>query len=167
MKHTIISLIALLTLSCAFVACDDDDDNAVYVNPVTPETVAAGTYEGEWERLSISDSALEVGPGYVIILSDTANVVTAQFISEQFNLDKQAVANITYAGEGFYYFNYSTTSDLGAEFAGRVDASQVNSVSFTIKQVDGRKIKEFKYSFKGTKISNETTLTDDAETGIE
>ena len=91
-----------------------------------------------------------------MILPDTVNIVTAQFVSEQFNLDKQAIANITYAGERFYYFNYSTTTDLGVEFAGIIDENQVNQVSFTIKQVDGRKIKEFKYAFKGAKISDET-----------
>ena len=156
MKHTIISLVSLFALSGAFFACNDDDDNVVYVNPVTPETVAAGTYEGEWERLSISDSTLETGAGYIVILSDTVNIVTAQFVSEQFNLDKQAIANISYAGERFYYFNYYTTTDLGVEFAGIIDENQVNQVSFTIKQVDGRKIKEFKYAFKGAKISDET-----------
>ena len=156
MKHTIISLVSLFALSGAFFACNDDDDNVVYVNPVTPETVAAGTYEGEWERLSISDSTLETGAGYIVILPDTVNIVTAQFVSEQFNLDKQAIANISYAGERFYYFNYSTTTDLGVEFAGIIDENQVNQVSFTIKQADGRKIKEFKYAFKGAKIPGAT-----------
>ena len=75
MKHAIISLVSLLALSCAFFACNDDDDNVVYVNPVTPETVAAGTYEGEWERLSISELTLEKGAGYIVILTDRVNKI--------------------------------------------------------------------------------------------
>ena len=157
MKQTIISLIALLIFSGVFFACNDENEDAIYINPVTPAVAAAGTYEGEWERLSFSDSVLEVGPGDIIIAPDTSYVATISFRSEQFSLDKQVLANITYANDRFYYFNYSTTTDLGVEFAGIVDENLVNTVSFTIKQVDGRKIKEFKYTFRGIKIVNEVT----------
>ncbi len=165
MKHLIISLVYLLALSNVFCACNDDDENAVYINPQTPDIIAAGTYEGEWERILLSDSTVKVEPGTVIITSDTAYIVKLQFSSEAFSLQKEAFGNITYADGGFYYFNYSTVNELKAPFVGSVDGNHVNRVSFTIKQADGRKIKEFKYTFKGLKVS--TVGTSNVETKVE
>ncbi len=146
-----------MTMACSFMACSSDDDYEVVVNPVTPETVAAGTYEGEWTRMLLTDSTEATNPGQIIIESDTAYIAKVKFVSESFNLSKEVTANITYANNGFYYFNYSTVNDLKAAFSGKVDAEGRNTIVFTIKQVDGRKIKEFKYSFSGLKTSTSTT----------
>ncbi len=145
-----------MTMGCSFMSCSSDDENEVVVNPVTPETVAAGTYEGEWTRVLVTDGSEATNPGQIIIEADTAYIARIKFVSEDFKLEKEVTANITYANGGFYYFNYSTVNELKAAFAGKVDAEGRNAITFTIKQVDGRKIKEFKYSFNGMKTSAST-----------
>lgn len=151
----IFSFIAWMALAAGFVACDNEvEDYDVRINPITPDSVAAGVYEGTWERMLLSDSSVVEGEGSVVIKADTAYLVTLRFISEEFNLDKSAVANITYANKGIRYFNHvaDPNSDLKTAFVGQIDEDGVNSTSFTITQMENRRVKKFKYTFAGRKV---------------
>ena len=118
----IFPFIALMALVAGFSACDNEVDSyKVSINPITPDVAAAGVYEGTWERMLLSDSSVVEGEGRVVVESDTAYLVKLHFISEDFNLDKSAVANITYANSGFYYYNSTESTELKTTFFGSVN----------------------------------------------
>ncbi len=103
------------------------------------------------ERMLLSDSTVLEGPGTVTIVSDSAYLITLHFQSEEFELDKSAPANITFANNGYNYFNYTTSTDLKCAFTGTIDADGVNTISFTITQMENRRVKKFQYTFNGVK----------------
>lgn len=150
----IFSFIAWMALFAGFAACDNEVESYdVRINPITPDSAAAGVYEGTWERMLLTDSSVVEGEGRVVIESDTAYLVTLHFISEEFNLDKSAVANITYANKGFRYFNHvvDAKSELKAAFVGQIDEDGMNTTSFVITQMENRRVKKFQYTFVGRK----------------
>lgn len=150
----ILSLIAWFGLTACFMACDNDVESYdVRINPITPDSTAAGLYEGTWERMLLTDSSVVEGEGSVVIESDTAYLITLHFVSEEFNLKKSAVANITYANGGYQYFNHvvDPNSELKAAFVGQISKEGVNTTSFTITQMENRRVKKFKYTFVGRK----------------
>lgn len=156
MKKLIYSFIALLAVGCSFMACDNEvEEYDIHINPITPDSAAAGVYEGTWTRMLLTDSSTVEGTGRVVIESDTAYLVALHFISEEFALDKSATANITYANEGFYYFNNSSTNDLKVTFYGSIDKEGVHTTSFVINQVENRRVKKFQYTFTGVKVADE------------
>lgn len=151
------SFMVWMTLLTGFVACDNEvEDYDVRINPITPDLMATGVYEGIWERMLLSDSSVVEGEGSVIVEADTAYLVTLHFISEEFGLDKSAVANITYANKGLRFFNHvaDPNSELKAAFVGLIDEEGVNTTSFTITQMENRRVKKFRYSFVGRKIDS-------------
>lgn len=153
----IFSFVVAMVLVAGFVACDNEvEDYDVRINPITPDSAAAGVYEGIWERMLLTDSSVVEGEGQIIIESDTAYLVTLKFISEEFNLNKSAVANITYANKGFRYFNHvaDPKSELKAAFVGQIDEEGINTTSFTITQMENRRVKKFQYTFVGRKADN-------------
>lgn len=152
MKKLIYSFMAWMTLCCGFVACDNEvEDYAVTINPVTPDQAAAGVYEGTWTRMLLTDSSIVEGEGSIVVESDTAYLIKLHFVSEDFSLDKSAVANITYANGGCYYFNNTTATELKATFVGSISEEGVNTTSFTITQMENRRVKKFQYTFSGRK----------------
>lgn len=159
MKRTIFALITLLSISCAFVACDDDnDEDIIYTHSQTPDLEAAGVYEGTWTRTLLKNSEptddIVDGIGTLTIESDTAYLISLKFECEELGLAQSAIANITYSNGGYYYLNYSTANDLKCAFTGTIDDEGVNTISFTVTQVDGRRVKYFKYVFSGTKTAS-------------
>lgn len=153
----IFSLIAWFVLTAGFVACDNEVEGYdVDINSITPDLSAAGLYEGTWERMLLTDSSVVVGEGSIIIESDTAYLVTLHFKSEEFDLDKSSIANITYTNGGYRYFNHvaDPNSDLKAAFVGQISKEGVNTTSFTITQMENRRVKKFKYTFVGTKTDD-------------
>lgn len=149
----IFPFIALMALVAGFSACDNKiEDYNVSINPITPDVAATGVYEGTWERMLLTDSSVVEGEGRVVIESDTAYWVTLHFISEDFKLDKSAVANITYANSGFYYFNNTVNTELKTTFFGTVDEEGLHTTTFIINQVENRRVKKFQYTFAGRKV---------------
>lgn len=155
----IVPFIAMMALVAGFSACDNEVEGYnVSINPITPDVAARGVYEGTWERMLLTDSSVVESEGRVVIESDTAYLITLQFISEVFNLDKSAVANISYANKGFHYFNHvaDPQSDLKASFVGQIDKDGMNTTSFTITQMENRRVKKFQYTFRGRKVDSHT-----------
>lgn len=145
----------LMILGSSWIACDNEvEDYDIKINPVTPDLSAVGVYEGTWERMLLTDSSIVKGEGHVVVESDTAYLISLQFVSEDFKLDKSAVANITYANGGYYYFNNSDKTDLKATFYGTISKDSELTSSFTINQVENRRVKKFQYTFVGRKVEN-------------
>ena len=154
MKKLLYSLFAILSLGVAFVACDDDDDDASFVgtNDGHPEVAAEGVYTGTWTRILSEDTAYAEGT-MTVTATDSAYCADFAFYSEEFDLDVASVANITYAGSStkFYYANVSSDGNgLGANFAGVIEDGEATAM-FTITQKVGRQSYEYQYRFTGTK----------------
>lgn len=149
----LIYLCAILAASAfCLTACDNDVEGYdVTINPTTPDLAASGIYEGTWTRMLLTDSTTTEAEGQIVIETDTAYLVDVHFLSGDFNLDKSVIANITYANDGFIYFNNMSNTDLKTSFVGRIDGERVNTVSFTISQVENRRVKKFQYTFSGRK----------------
>jgi hypothetical protein len=152
MKKYIFSAIAALALSCAFVACGDDNDDPSINYDKTAAQGSAGTYSGTWTRTG--DDGSETYSGSVTLEAGSgANVTNVTFSCPETSLDATSIANVWHANYGYQFHNQtaSTANGLGTSFAGRIDENGNMSTSFTINQRVGRKNYEFKYEFIGKK----------------
>ena len=152
MKKYIFSAIAALALSCAFVACGDDNDDPSINYDKTAAQGSAGTYSGTWTRTG--DDGSETYSGSVTLEAGSgSNVTNVTFSCPETSLDATSIANVWHANYGYQFHNptASTANGLGASFAGRIDENGNMSTSFTINQRVGRKNYEFKYEFIGKK----------------
>ncbi len=153
MKKLLYPLFFALALGFTFVSCDDDDLYTPTPNPVTPETVAAGVYEGTLTRTQTNTGAVETSTGTVTVVADSAYCADIVFdCAGDFSYQAKGVANITYANDGFYFFNnLASGNGLGAIFSGTIDADDNLNTSFTITQRQGFTSVTFKYEFEGKK----------------
>ena len=152
MKKYIFSAIAALALSCAFVACGDDNDDPSINYDKTAAQGSAGTYSGTWTRTG--DDGSETYSGSVTLEAGSgSNVTNVTFSCPETSLDATSIATVWHANYGYQFHNQtaSTANGLGASFAGRIDENGNMSTSFTINQRVGRKNYEFKYEFIGKK----------------
>ena len=152
MKKYIFSAIAALALSCAFVACGDDNDDPSINYDKTAAQGSAGTYSGTWTRTG--DDGSETYSGSVTLEAGSgANVTNVTFSCPETSLDAISIANVWHANYGYQFFNQtaSTANGLGVSFAGRIDENGNMTTSFTISQKVGRKNYDFKYEFIGKK----------------
>lgn len=156
MKKLLYSLFAVLVMGAAFVACDDDDDDASFVgtNDGHPEIAAEGVYTGTWMQVYTTDEDTSYAEGTMTVTAtDSAYCADFAYYCEDFDLDVSSVANITYAGSStkFYYANGSSDGNgLGANFAGVIEDGEATAM-FTITQKVGRKSYEYTYRFTGSK----------------
>ena len=152
MKKYIFSAIAALALSCAFVACGDDNDDPSINYDKTAAQGSAGTYSGTWTRTG--DDGSETYSGSVTLEAGSgANVTNVTFSCPETSLDATSIANVWHANYGYQFHNQtaSAANGLGTSFAGRIDENGNMSTSFTISQKVGRKNYDFKYEFIGKK----------------
>jgi hypothetical protein len=152
MKKYIFSAIAALALSCAFVACGDDNDDPSINYDKTAAQGSAGTYSGTWTRTG--DDGSETYSGSVTLEAGSgANVTNVTFSCPETSLDATSIANVWHANYGYQFFNQtaSAANGLGVSFAGRIDENGNMTTSFTISQKVGRKNYDFKYEFIGKK----------------
>ena len=151
MKRFIYSVIAVLALGCTFVACGDDNDDPSIDFTTTAEQGSAGTYSGEWTR--ISSEGTDVYSGTVTLAAAGTNATNVTFSCPDASIEATSIANVWHANYGYQFFN-QTVSDankLGVAFSGRIDEAGNIDASFTLSQRVGRKNYEFKYEFIGKK----------------
>ena len=141
----------MLALSCTFVACGDDNDDPSIDFTSSAEEGSAGTYTGEWTR--ISSEGTNVYSGTITLTAAGTNTTNVTFSCPDASINATSIANVWHANYGYQFFN-QTTSDankLGVAFSGRIDESGNLDASFTLSQRVGRKNYEFKYEFRGKK----------------
>lgn len=152
MKKFIYSVIAVLALGCTFVACSDDNDDPSIDFTSSAEQGSAGTYNGEFSRLS-DDGTIDTYSGTITLAAAGTNATNVTFSCPDASLDATSIANVFHANYGYQFFN-QTVSDankLGVAFSGRIDEAGNLNASFTLSQRVGRKNYDFKYEFKGKK----------------
>ncbi len=152
MKRFIYSVVAMLALSCTFIACGDDNDDPSINYDKTAAQGSAGTYSGTWTRTG--DAGTETFSGTVTLSAGNgANVTSVTFSCPETNLEATSVANVWHANYGYQFVNQTLSNEngLGATFAGRIDESGALNTSFTVSQRVGRQNIEYGYEFLGKK----------------
>ena len=133
------------------MACGDDNDDPSIDFTTTSEQGSAGTYIGEWTR--ISSEGTDVYSGTVTLAAAGTNATNVTFSCPNASIEATSIANVWHANYGYQFFN-QTVSDankLGVAFSGRIDEAGNIDASFTLSQRVGRKNYEFKYEFRGKK----------------
>lgn len=151
MKRFIYSVIAMLALGCTFVACGDDNDDPSIDFTSSAEEGSAGTYTGEWTR--ISSEGTNVYSGTITLTAAGTNATNVTFSCPDASINASSIANVWHANYGYQFFNQTTgdANKLGVAFSGRIDEAGNLDASFTLSQRVGRKNYEFKYEFRGKK----------------
>ena len=152
MKRFIYSVVAMLALSCTFVACGDDNDDPVINYDKTASQGSAGTYSGTWTRTG-DDGVMTYSGTVTLTAGSGANVTSVTFSCPETSLDATSVANVWHANYGYQFVNQtnSNANGLGVSFAGIIDDGGTLNTSFTISQRVGRLNYEFQYEFVGKK----------------
>lgn len=154
MKKFLFLILGILATSFAFTACSDDDDNDNPINAVTPESTAAGIYEGSFSRVIHGTTDTTTATGTMQITADSAYCADFTFVCTSFNVDRTSVANISYADNGFVFSNLYAGNPLGAAWAGRIDNDGIAVVKFFLKQVSNRRTVQYDYTFTGRKATS-------------
>ena len=138
--------------SYLFTSCSSDDDDPTYDFTTSAEQGSAGTYTGEWTRLS-DDGTVETFAGTITLAAAGTNATNVTFSCPGTSLDATSIANVWHANYGYQFHNQlvSDANKLGVAFSGRIDEAGNINVSFTLSQRVGRKNYDFKYEFIGKK----------------
>jgi hypothetical protein len=158
MKKILFAALAFACVGFGFTACDDDDDDAVYIYSEPIEQVA-GTYEGTWTRVLENDTTVAEGTIELAAYEDstretkylaTVNVPKCSDV----NLDAMSsIANLVQAGQyGFSLVNVSSENGFGTSFRGRVQDEQF-TLNFNKTVKVGRKAYTYSFTFVGTKLA--------------
>lgn len=158
MKKLLYSLFAVLALSCTFVSCSDDNDDAP-APAGNPAEAAAATYSGTWTVVLDTDTVTT--PGTVVLSAgDTAFVANVAVDVEPvkmkvgssmstISLKASEVTNIAFAGNANSFAFVNVGATLG-NFSGRITDGNANMI-FSTQQRVGRKRYTFNYTFEGIK----------------
>lgn len=132
MKKILYNIALLLAVTCAFIACNDDDGPSV---TQTPAKDVAGTYEGEWVvrivttqgSTVISDETYDyVGEIELSENESSSNYVNVDASCADAQIEKSGVGNIFATSTGSIDFvNKGVGEDnpFGAQFTGFVKGS--------------------------------------------
>lgn len=148
-----------VALLFGMASCDKDE-----LPPTGPldnaEKLVAGTYIGEWSRVTVGTENVETGTGSITFSVDSENygnnvsvmTLTAEGIDLGIDDPKKSVCNITILSSGeFSYWNQTATNPFGTTFYGTVDTDGVATMNYTKIVKEGRRETEYSYSFSGRK----------------
>ena len=113
MKKTLYSIFAVLSLCLAFVSCDDDDfDVNRGTHSQLPETVVAGTYNGQYVVYK-ADGVTEVGtyPATVTMTAgESKYTVRLESVCDQADINgaEEMPLNISWANEDIKFWGLTT-----------------------------------------------------------
>lgn len=159
MKKTLYSIFAVLSLCLAFVSCDDDD---IDVNRGThsqlPETVVAGTYNGQYVVYK-ADGVTEVGtyPATVTMTAgESKYTVRLESVCDQADINgaEEMPLNISWANDDIKFWGLTTPGTT----AGFLNSAGLNgtysngTLSFKFSKTirEGRSTVTKFYVFNGT-----------------
>lgn len=159
MKTLYKSLFFSVALMFGMTSCDKDE-----IPPTGPqdnaEVLVAGTYVGEWTRVTDGTNETISGPGTITFSVDRENygnnVSVMTLTSESVDIGiadpKTSVCNITILSSGvFTYWNQTAANPFGTTFYGNVDTAGVATMEYTKTVVEGRRQTKYYYSFVGKK----------------
>ncbi len=160
MKKTLYSIFAVLSLCLAFVSCDDDDFDVNHgTHSQLPETVIAGTYNGQYVVYK-ADGVTEVGT-YSATVTMTAGeskyTVRLESVSAETDMNgaEESPLNISWANDDIKFWGLTTPGTT----AGFLNSAALNgtysngTLSFKFSKTirEGRSTVTKFYEFTGTK----------------
>jgi hypothetical protein len=161
MKKILFAALAFACVGFGFTACDDDDDDPVYIYSEPIEQVA-GTYKGTWTSILDKDTIVADGTIEIAAYEDStretkylANVNVPE--CSAVNLDAMSsVANLVQAGQyGFTLSNVSAENGFATSFRGRVTEEGHFTLNFNKTVKVGRKSYTYAFTFEGDKTAGE------------
>lgn len=150
MKKLLSSLFLMLAMGLTFTACGDDDDDNIITHETTPEISSAGTYSGTWTKEQVGGDT-STASGTLVLSAGSKYITNVKVESADLGLSKESVANISYAGNDYFFSNMNTSNGFGVKFSGCILADNSATISFTMVEKEGRKTYTYNYSFEGKK----------------
>lgn len=160
MKKTLYSIFAVLSLCLAFVSCDDDDFDVNHgTHSQLPETVIAGTYNGQYVVFK-ADGVTEIGtyPATVTMTAgESKYTVRLESVSAETDMNgaEENPLNISWANDDIKFWGLTTPGTT----AGFLNSAALNgtysngTLSFKFSKTirEGRSTVTKFYEFTGTK----------------
>lgn len=158
MKAIYKTLLLSVALAFGLASCDKEE-----LPPTGPqdnaEKLAAGTYVGEWTRVTDGTNEVIKGPGSITfsVSEEYGNNVCvmslkAEGIDIAINDPKTSVCNITLFSSGeFTFWNQTATNPFGTTFYGKISTDGVATMEYSKTVKQGLKETKYFYSFSGEK----------------
>ena len=160
MKKTLYSIFAVLSLCLAFVSCDDDDFDVNHgTHSQLPETVIAGTYNGQYVVFKAA-GVTEIGtyPATVTMTAgESKYTVRLESVSAETDMNgaEENPLNISWANDDIKFWGLTTPGTT----AGFLNSAALNgtysngTLSFKFSKTirEGRSTVTKFYEFTGTK----------------
>ena len=160
MKKTLYRIFAVLSLCLAFVSCDDDDFDVNHgTHSQLPETVIAGTYNGQYVVFK-ADGVTEIGtyPATVTMTAgESKYTVRLESVSAETDMNgaEENPLNISWANDDIKFWGLTTPGTT----AGFLNSAALNgtysngTLSFKFSKTirEGRSTVTKFYEFTGTK----------------
>lgn len=140
----------MLTMGLTFTACGDDDDDNVITHETTPEISSAGTYSGTWTKEQVGGDT-KTASGTLVLTAGEKYTTNVKVESVELGLNKESIANISYAGNDYFFSNMNAANGFGVKFNGSILADNSATIFFTVTEREGRKTYTYNYSFSGKK----------------
>lgn len=151
MKKILYLSFMFLAIGLGFTACSDDDDQ----NPIHSEaaaTVSAGEFTGTWQRVSSTDGSIVTAPGTMTLTSDgtSRNITNISVASEELSLEGSGIANISWADNGFVFYNVAAgDSAFASSFNGRINNDSITITFRKVVKLTKRSRAAADFTFKG------------------
>lgn len=149
MKKILSGIFLMLTMGLTFTACGDDDDNVI-THETTPEISSAGTYSGTWTKEQVGGDT-KTASGTLVLTAGEKYTTNVKVESVELGLNKESIANISYAGNDYFFSNMNVANGFGVKFNGSILADNSATIFFTVTEREGRKTYTYNYSFSGKK----------------
>jgi uncharacterized alpha/beta hydrolase family protein len=154
MKKYIFSIVAMLAVCAAFVACGSDDDDQQYSHSQAPSVEMQGTYTGTFTRIQSNDANAqpESAEGTIYLTpGENGYVANIKFLSTDLKIDVEKVANISFANDGAVFSNYKDASQI----VGNISNNGQLSVSFALTiRITPRSSRPYNITFSGSKTNS-------------
>lgn len=150
MKKILSGIFLMLTMGLTFTACGDDDDDNVITHETTPEISSAGTYSGTWTKEQVGGDT-KTASGTLVLTAGEKYTTNVKVESVELGLNKESIANISYAGNDYFFSNMNAANGFGVKFNGSILADNSATIFFTVTEREGRKTYTYNYSFSGKK----------------
>lgn len=162
MKAIFKYIAVIFAVAVSMTSCREDYDIPSTGAPDHAETLAVGTYVGEWSQTNVSTGEVKTAPGSITFgvakdenSNDMPNVSSMTVVCDGIDLgvnSDTSVCNITRQNSGYLtYWSSTKANPFGMTFTGKISPENVATMDYTKIVRTGRKEVEYSYSFKGSK----------------
>lgn len=162
MKAIFKYIAVIFAVAVSMTSCREDYDIPSTGAPDHAETLAVGTYVGQWTRTTVSDGTEVTAPGSITFgvakdenSADMPNVSSMTVVCDGIDLgldSYSSVCNITRQNSGYLtYWNSTAANSFGMTFTGKISPENIATMNYTKIVRTGRREVEYTYSFTGSR----------------